>query len=132
MTSAPAVRSLGEAMPPIAPGVLRWLLAGDVAVRWQVVEDVVRGPATEALELRRRVASEGWGARLLSLQDDDGTWGGGLYNPKWTSTTYTLLLLRDFGLSANIRSVHAACAMLLDQGIRVDGGVNFGSARSET
>ncbi len=44
------------------------------------------------------MALEGWGAQLLALQDDDGQWDGGAYNPKWTSTTYTLLQLRDLGV----------------------------------
>jgi hypothetical protein len=48
---------------------------------------------------RSRVASEGWGARLLDLQALDGDWGGGAYCfPGWTSTTDTLMLLRDLGL----------------------------------
>ncbi|HEY6686519.1 MAG TPA: hypothetical protein VI094_09980 [Propionibacteriaceae bacterium] len=31
---------------------------------------------------RDRVATEGWGAKLISLQDPDGRWGGGDYSPK--------------------------------------------------
>ena len=38
------------------------------------------------------------GAQLLSLQAPDGQWGGDTYHPYWTSTTYTLLQLRDLGL----------------------------------
>lgn len=112
--------------------VIRWLLAGDVAIRWQVLRDVLQRPAREVSKTRRLVAREGWGARLLSLQDVAGTWGGGLYNPKWTSTTYTLLLLRDFGLVPQSPQVHTAASILLNQGLKQDGGVNFGSDRSET
>ena len=81
---------------------------------------------------RRKVAREGWGARLLSKQDASGTWAGrkgsdgGLYTPKWTSTTYTMLLLRDFGLPATNRQARKACRLLLDEGIQPDGGINFG------
>jgi len=66
------------------------------------------GERTVAQE-RRKVALQGWGARLLALQDPKGTWAGGdspdagLYSPKWISTTYTMLLLRDFGLPAGNR-----------------------------
>jgi len=70
-----------------------WLLAGDPAVRWQVSDD----PSVARRE-RARVATEGWGARLLDAQDDDGLWSGSLYSPKWTSTTYTLLHLMWLGL----------------------------------
>src|SRR6185436_15998734 len=88
---------------------------------------------------RRKVAREGWGARLLARQDPEGTWGatrrtragglssdGGLYSPKWTSTTYTMLLLRDLGLGANNRQIRKACRLLLDRGLQRDGGINYG------
>jgi len=79
------------------------------------------------------VAREGWGARLLALQDPEGTWGGGLYSPKWTSTTYTMLLLRDFGLPPSNPQARRACSLLLENGLRPDGGVNFGRTdRSES
>ena len=47
---------------------------------------------------RALVATEGAGARLLSLQDDDGRWGGAAWNHGWDSTMHVLLLLRDMGL----------------------------------
>ncbi|MCP2367961.1 hypothetical protein BCL57_002120 [Agromyces flavus] len=75
-----------------------WLLDADPAIRWQVMRDLGDEPAEEIAAERRRVGTEGWGARLLALQADDGQWGGGTYSPKWISTTYTLLLLRLLGL----------------------------------
>jgi hypothetical protein len=73
------------------------------------------------------------------MQDAEGTWAGGLssdgglYSPKWTSTTYTMLLLRDFGLAADNRQARKAGALLLDRGLRRDGGINYGRHdRSET
>jgi hypothetical protein len=112
--------------------VIEWLLAGDAAIRWQVLRDLRDAPDRTVERERRKVAREGWGARLLALQDSEGTWGGGLYNPKWTSTTYTMLLLRDFGLRPSGLTNRAA-SLLLDGGCRPDGGVNFGRVdRSET
>jgi hypothetical protein len=113
--------------------VIRWLLAGDAAIRWQVLRDLLGSPVRTVERERQKVAREGWGARLLARQDPDGTWGGGLYNPKWTSTFYTMLLLRDFGLPPSNELGRKACAILLDNGLRPDGGVNFGGAkRGET
>ena len=112
--------------------VLRWLLDGDPSIRWQVFRDLVGSPASSVARARNKIALEGWGARLLALQDEQGLWGGGLYNPKWTSTTYTLLLLRDLGLPEKNRQAHRGCTVLLDNGLREDGGVNFLSDRSET
>lgn len=76
-------------------------------------------------------------ARLLARQDPEGTWAGGLYSPKWTSTTYTMLLLRDFGLPASSRQARKAWTLLLDRGLQRDGGINYGARakwtrRSET
>jgi hypothetical protein len=113
--------------------VCRWLLGGDVAIQWQVLRDLLGAEENVIVRERQRVAREGWGARLLAQQDPEGTWGGGLYNPKWTSTTYTMLLLRDFGLPPSNQQAQKACSLLLDSGLRPDGGVNFGRTdRSET
>jgi hypothetical protein len=118
--------------------VSRWLLDGDPAIRWQALRDVVGAAESSVERERQRVAREGWGARLLARQDPEGTWAGGLssdgglYSPKWISTTYTMLLLRDFGLPATNRQARRACPLLLDQGLQSDGGINYGWSPSET
>ncbi len=123
--------------------VVPWLLDGDPAVRWQTLRDVVGAAAGTVERERQRVARTGWGARLLARQDPTGTWAGGrssdggLYSPKWTSTTYTLLLLRDLGLPATNRQARKGCRLLLDGGFQRDGGLNYGTwakwtGRSET
>jgi hypothetical protein len=109
-------------MPPDA--VLQWLFDGDPSVRWQALRDLAGASARAVARERRRVAVEGWGARLLALQDESGQWGGGLYTPKWISTTYTLLQLRDMGLPARHPQALKACALLLDRGSYRDGGFN--------
>jgi len=77
---------------------LDWLMAGDPAIRWQTQRDLLHRPAKEWRAEQQRTLTEGWGARLLVLQAPDGSWGGGIYAPKWTSTTYTLLILCDIGI----------------------------------
>lgn len=123
--------------------VSRWLLEGDPAIRWQTLRDVVESGERTVARERQKVAHEGWGARLLNRQDREGTWAGGrasdggLYSPKWTSTTYTMLLLRDFGLPVENPQARRACTLLLDHGLQRDGGINYGIwgkswGRSET
>ena len=77
---------------------IQWLLNGDPSIRWQVQRDLLDAESAIYDAERAQVALTGWGKRLLAKQTADGNWGGGLYTPKWTSTTYTLLLLRDMGL----------------------------------
>lgn len=118
---------------------IQWLLDGDLAIRWQVLRDLV-GAAEGVVEReRKRISRYGWGARLLARQDPEGTWAGGkssdggLYSPKWISTTYTMLMLRDFGLPSTSRQARKACKLLLDGGLQRDGGINYGwRGRSET
>lgn len=109
----------------MADAALEWLLEGDASIRWQAVRDLADTPERTVRREQRRVAQAGWGARLLALQDADGRWGGGLYTPKWTSTTYTMVLLRGLGLPAGNPKAMRACRVLLDAGFCEDGGINF-------
>ena len=77
------------------PAHLKWLLDSDPAIRWQVMRDLT-GEAPNAIAAERsRVATEGWGARLLALQFPAGHWGG----PKEDLIAlYTLVVLKELGL----------------------------------
>lgn len=94
--------------------VTEWLLDADPAIRWQVMRDLTDEPAQVVDAERARVAVEGWGARLLALQAPDGQWGGGVYSPKWISTTYTLLLLRLLGLPPDSAAARGAVERVRD------------------
>lgn len=115
--------------------ILGWLLDGDPAIRWQALRDLGGAAERTVQREQRRVGEEGWGARLLALQDPDGRWASGIYTPKWTSTTYTMVLLRGFGLPATHPQALRACQVLFDAGFWNDGGINFWTRhhqRSET
>lgn len=104
---------------------ITWLLEGDPAIRWQVMRDLMaEGEAAVNCE-RQRVAMEGWGARLLACQDASGRWSGELYNQKWLSTTYTLLLLRQMGLPVGQPQALAGCRELLEGGFRPGGAISY-------
>ena len=63
------------------PAHIKWILNSDAAIRWQVMRDLAdEDPDTIAAE-RSRVATEGWGAKLLSLQSPAGHWAGRIRNP---------------------------------------------------
>jgi len=99
--------------------VVEYLLAGDPAIRWQVLRDLVGAPPEEVATERARVATEGWGARLLALQGEDGLWDGGTYRPgwadetraffdAWTPTHFTLQALMEYGVDPDAPAVVAA------------------------
>ncbi len=98
--------------------LLGWLLDSDPALRWQVERDLAGEPPEVWQATRARVGTEGFGARLLALQDADGQWAGGAYFPSgfgfdgpeaapgagqpWTATTWSLNSLREWGLDAEV------------------------------
>ncbi|WP_155373398.1 squalene cyclase [Catellatospora vulcania] len=104
--------------------VIDWLLDSDPAIRWQVMRDLLDAPQPQWAAERAQVETSGWGARLLSLEDDDGQWAGGAFIPRafdsrewrevgqpWTATSFTLSQLREFGLDPG--SARAARAVAL-------------------
>jgi hypothetical protein len=105
--------------------VISWLLEGDPAIRWQVKRDLLKEPNDACEEERRRIETEGWGKKLLDEQDEHHMWGKGLYNPKWISTHYTLMLLKRMGISPENEKSRKAVELLIEKGIYRDGGINF-------
>ena len=101
----------------------RWLLDGDPAIRWQTRRDLLDQPDDLYGVDRAAVSTTGWGGRLLALQSPDGTWGGGLYGPKWTSTAYTLLLLRRCGLDPTDPRARRGAERLWEGARYFDGGL---------
>jgi transcriptional regulator with XRE-family HTH domain len=162
--------------------VTEWLLDSDPSIRWQVMRDLTGEPDEVVAAERSRVASEGWGARLLALQGPDGQWGRdalpptgegfpdfatrrlirelhgisierlagyldvdigaldtwenrqpdpegersdkyrtavewmmsslGTFSPAWTSTMWSLMLLRDFGLDPESEGARRAVGLV--------------------
>jgi hypothetical protein len=101
-----------------------WLLDSDPAIRWQTLRDLASAPADVVAAERARVATEGWGARLLALRDEDGQWEGGALFPAsgwdrkegqpWTATEPTLTLLRVFGVDPSNETVRHVVAKVRD------------------
>jgi hypothetical protein len=106
------------------PGI-GWLLDSDPSIRWQVMRDLTDTPAEMAAAERSRVASEGWGARLLDQQRPDGQWGDGVATPFWWSNMYTLLFLRDLGVDPKSERAQTAIDSVRD---KVTWGPGFGDS----
>jgi hypothetical protein len=111
---------------------LRDFLLGDEAdpsIRWQAMRDLDDASLDAIAAERAMVAVEGWGARLLALQADDGMWDGGVYNPSWrtpeyrathpgqpwTGTMHVLKLLYELGADPASPEMQRAIALVRDQ-----------------
>lgn len=122
--------------------VLDWTLDSGPSIRWQALRDLADAPAEVVTAERARVATEGWGARLLALQGEDGQWEGGAYFPArsgdsgdggktddegqpWTATACSLLLLRDFGVDPRCDQARRAVALVRDHCRWEEGGQPF-------
>jgi hypothetical protein len=88
---------------------IKWLLAGDPAIRWQVMQDITHAPAAEIAAERAKVAHEGWGAAALAAQAENGLWGTHPRLPE-SLTMRTLLFLRDMGLDPKSSEAQRAVA----------------------
>lgn len=102
-----------------------WLLEGDTSIRYQTHKDLLNSNKILIQKEQQNILKEGWGKLFLDLQEEDGTWSNTLYSPKWTSTFYTVLLIKRFGAPMN-KNIEQACRILLDNGYyEKDGGINY-------
>ncbi len=102
----------------ISQETIEWMLDSDPALKWQVERVILGLPESEWQKTRALTATEGIGARLLALQDEDGQWAGGAYFPTredaralpyvegekgqpYIATTWTLNSLREWGVDAS-------------------------------
>jgi hypothetical protein len=92
--------------------VIDWLLDSDPSIRWQVMRDLTHGQPDVIAAERSRIASEGWGARLIALQAPDGLWAGRPWSHDWTDTFHVLELLRRFGLDPESDQARQAVALV--------------------
>lgn len=93
---------------------MKWLLDSDPAIRWQVLRDLTHEPDEVVAVERSRVASEGWGARLLDLQSPRGQWGAD-DDEGWMTTVHTLALLKDMGVDPASERVRSAIGLVRDR-----------------
>ncbi|WP_297704291.1 hypothetical protein [uncultured Eudoraea sp.] len=107
--------------------IIEWLLKGDVSVQFQVYRDLL---GNNRKDLQNRIAKEGWGRQYLSKRNSNGHWGVKFYQPKWTSTHYTLLDLRNLCLSPENPKAKESIELTLNTCKAIDGGIKLGPSTS--
>ncbi len=109
------------------PQIIKWLLQGDVSIQYQVHRDLL---GNERKDLQERIAHEGWGKRFLSKRGSNGHWGRSFYQPKWISSHYTMLDLRNLCLCPENEMVRETIELTLKTCKAVDGGIKLGPSTS--
>ena len=100
--------------------IIDWLLQGDISIQYQVHRDLFDN---ERKDLQNRIAKEGFGAKFLSKRLNNGHWGRQFYQPKWTSTHYTLLDLRNLCIAQDHRLIKESIEIILQNEKAKDGGI---------
>ena len=108
--------------------IIEWLLEGDVSIQYQASRDLL---GIEKRNLQDRIANEGWGHLFLSKRNSDGHWGDRFYQPKWISTHYTLLDLRNLSLPLKNAIVHETIELVLQNEKAEDGGIRLGPSTTQ-
>jgi hypothetical protein len=101
--------------------IIKWLLDSDISIRYQVYRDLLK---IDKHGLKGRISKECWGAKFLSFQNDNGHWGVSFYQPKWISTHYTLLDLKNLGISNHLKEVQLTLKKIINENKSADGGIN--------
>ncbi len=108
--------------------IIEWLLKGDVSIQYQVYRDLL---GKDRKDLQDRIADEGWGKQYLTKRKSNGNWGDRFYQPKWISTHYTVLDLRNLNMSPNHELVKESIEQVLNTSKAEDGGIQLGPSTSQ-
>lgn len=107
--------------------IFTWLLEGDAAIQFQAQRDL-KGEFLH--ELQQRIKNEGWGKAFLEKRNPNGHWGHDYYQPKWISTHYTLLDLKNLQIEPGVPEIRQTIELVLKTEKGPDGGIlPIGSTR---
>lgn len=105
--------------------IINWLLDGDVSIQYMTHKLLMNSDMGVLNELQRRIETEGYGARFLSCRNDNGHWGYWFYQPKWTSTHYTLADLKNIGMPGSCIPCREMIMRAFNECMLDNGGINF-------
>jgi hypothetical protein len=101
--------------------IINWLMDGDESIQYQTRLDLLdKNDST----LQKRIERKGWGLAFLRRRKPDGHWGYKFYQPKWTSSHYTLLDLRNLYISPEVQEIKQTIELIIHESVGQDGGIN--------
>ena len=102
-----------------------WLLEpGDIGVRYLAVRDLAPQNAAELAAAKKKAHQQGPIAAVLDKMDKAGFWvkPGAGYNPKYTSTVWSVMLLAQLGADITTdKRIATACTYILEHNLTKDG-----------
>lgn len=103
--------------------IIKWLLEGDPVIQYQTQRDLLNSSKETLEAIQQESLKRGWVKDYLDQQLENGHWGFRFYQPKWTSTHYTLLDLCFFNAPSTL-GIQKSINLILKHEIGLDGGVN--------
>lgn len=105
--------------------VIRWLLEGDVSVQYLTHKHLLNSDQTILDNLQNRIEEEGFRAEFLFHQNPNGHWDLHYYQRKWTCTHYTLLDLKNLGVSPALMPCREMVLRIFEECQLPNGGMNL-------
>lgn len=102
--------------------VLDILDHSDPSVRYRLHKDILKSDIKVLKSIQDDMLKVGWGYTLMSFQNEDFYWAG-YYQPKWTSTHYTLQTLRCLNYPKTASIIHAINRIVSEEKCN-DGGIS--------
>lgn len=112
--------------------IIRWLLNGDISIQYMTHYYLMKSDKTILSQLQNRIAEEGFGARFLSCRNENGHWGIFYYQPKWTSTHYTLLDLKNLYVPDTLKQCRDIVKRMFNECMNDDGGINLCKSKHDS
>src|SRR2546425_4146302 len=122
----------GEAVsvPKRSDTALDWLLEeNQPSIRYLALTQLLDRPENdgEVQIAKEMIGKTGWAADILAAQKPGGWWVSDerLYQPKYTSTNWMLLILSDLGLTKGDSRIANACELWIERFATPDGGFSM-------
>ena len=117
-------------MPKRSNAALDWLLEeNQPSIRYLALTQLLDKPEDdgEVQTAKEMIGKTGWAADILVAQNPGGWWVSDerLYQPKYTSTNWMLLVLSDLGLTRADPRIAKACELWIERFATPDGGFSM-------
>lgn len=105
--------------------IINWLLSGDISIQYVTHRDLLGSDESTLSHLQNRIPGKGFSARFLACRTESGHWGMHWYQPKWTSTHYTLLDLKNLCVPDTLAPCQEMVTRMFEECALEDGGLNL-------